>query len=69
MSLGDLFAENLTSDKVFSHEDQLHLIEDELHLFSNLEGAVSLDLDLLDDISTLLSFTIFFEILAHAHSQ
>jgi len=55
----------LATHKVLSQENKLHLVEDEVNLFFVLEGAISLNLDFLDDLSGLINLAISFVHLNH----
>lgn len=64
MSLTDLFRKNLTTYKVSSHQNQLHLVQNEVNFFTDFEAAISFNLNLLNDLGCFLSFSIFFKELA-----
>ena len=60
MLLGDLSAEDLHSHEVSPDEHEFHLVENEFNLFFGLERAVSLDLNLLNDLGCLVNLAILF---------
>ena len=59
-SLANLSAENLSTNVVLTREHKLHLIENKVNLLLVLEGAVSLNGDLLDDLGSFIDFSISF---------
>ena len=60
MLLGDLSTEDLHSHEVSPDEHEFHLVENEFNLFLGLERAVSLDLNLLNDLGCLVNLAILF---------
>ena len=60
MLLGDLSAEDLNSHEVSPDEHEFHLVENEFNLFLGLKRAVSLDLNLLNDLGCLVNLAILF---------
>jgi hypothetical protein len=48
-----LFAYYIKPNKILLFDHNFHLIQDELKLLASIHGAISLDLDLLKDVSCL----------------
>ena len=59
--LRDLTGENLAADEIATTEDQLHLIQDEVNLLNCLQGAIGLNLDLLDHLGGIVMLSISFQ--------
>ena len=58
MLLRDLAREDLAADEISAAKDQLHLIQNEVNLLHGLQGPVSLDLDLLDQLGGIVMLSI-----------
>ena len=58
MLFGDFARENLTSHEIAAAEDQLHLIQNEVNFFHSLKRAVSLNLDLLDHLGSIIMLPV-----------
>ena len=56
--LRDLAREDLAADEISAAKDQLHLIQNEVNLLHGLQGPVSLDLDLLDQLCGIVMLSI-----------
>lgn len=57
-ALGDLTTENLRANIVLARKHKLHLVKDKRNLLLVLQRAVSLDLDLLNDLGSLINLAI-----------
>ena len=67
VSLRNLSRENLHADEVLASKSQLHLVQDELKLLLDLQRAIRLNLDLLDNLSGLIGLLVLFEVFAQLH--